>query len=138
MSDEAENELTNIVLFDGVCNLCNTSVDFIIRHETENQLRFVSLQSDLGSRLIKKFNRKEDLDSILFLYGGRLLDKSEAAVTIATFMNSPYSALRFFRFIPRLWRDWVYMMVAKNRYTLFGKKESCRIPTTAEKAKFLG
>ena len=128
----------NVVLFDGVCNLCNTSIDFIVRNEKENHLLFASLQSDVGQEILASQNVKHIPDSIVYFTNGELHFKSEAVLTVAKHLNFPYSLLSLLGFIPLAVRDIVYDWVAHNRYRIFGKKETCRVPTPAERKKFLG
>jgi len=127
-----------IVLFDGVCSLCNTSVDFLVRNEKGDQLKFASLQSDLGKDIISIYHSGSVPDSILFYNEGTLYAKSSAIFKLCTFLKFPYSLLRIFKLVPRFISDNVYDWVAKNRYAWFGKKETCRIPTAEERSKFLG
>ena len=128
----------NVVLFDGVCNLCNFSIDFIVRYEKGDELRFASLQSELGKELVAKFNLDIVPDSILFYSNNELHAKSKAVLKICRFMKFPLSILTVFRFVPKVLSDTVYDFVAKNRYKWFGKKETCRVPTAEEREKFLG
>jgi len=130
--------INNVVLFDGVCNLCNTSVDFLVRNEKGNALLFASLQSEVGQKLIERGEHKEVPDSILFYKDGVLYDRSNAVLRVSQFLRFPFRLSSIFFIIPRPLRDLVYQWIARNRYKWFGKKETCRIPTAAEKGKFLG
>lgn len=127
-----------IILFDGVCNLCNGSVLFIIKRDKKDLFQFAALQSELGQKLIKKHHiDTSKIDSILLLDSERYFAKSTAALKIARHLSGPYPLLYGFMILPRFFRNWVYDIIAKNRYKWFGKKESCMIPTAELKAKFL-
>ena len=126
-----------VVLFDGVCNLCNASVDFIVRHEKGDELKFASLQSDFGKSLIKKTGIETVPDSIVFYCKGELLTKSKAVLHVCRHLTFPLNLLRIFTIIPTSLADLIYEWIAKNRYKWFGKKETCRIPTAEEQNKFL-
>jgi predicted DCC family thiol-disulfide oxidoreductase YuxK len=127
-----------VVLFDGVCNLCNSSVIFIIKHDTGSKLKFASLQSPYGLEQMKKFNRPPtELNSVLLIKKGRLFQKSNAALEIAYMLDGLWPLLYGFKIVPRFLRDVVYDWVARNRYRWFGKKEACMIPTPDMKARFM-
>ena len=126
-----------VVLFDGVCILCNASVDFIVRHEKDDELKFASLQSDFGKSLIKKTGIETVPDSILFYCKGELFTKSKAVLHVCRYLTFPLNLLRIFTIIPTSLADLIYEWIAKNRYKWFGKKETCRIPTAEEQNKFL-
>jgi len=127
-----------IILFDGVCNLCNGSVVFIIKRDKKDVFRFAAIQSDEGQELIQKYNiDTSKVDSILLLDGETYYAKSTAALKIARHLKGGYPLLYGFMILPRFLRNWVYDIIARNRYKWFGKKESCMIPTPELKAKFL-
>ena len=130
-------EHETIVFFDGYCNLCNGSVDFIIRNEKEDQLKFASLQSAFAQSIMKKLNVNSIGDSVIVYSNGKLLEYSDAALFISKYLKFPYSLFQYTSLIPRFIRDAVYKFIAKNRYRWFGKKDSCRMPTEAERNKFL-
>ncbi len=132
------SNLNNIVLFDGVCNLCNSSVDLIITNENGNKLKFASLQSEVGRQIIARAKLEEVPDSILFYKDGKLSFKSKAVMEVSGFLKSPYSWVRIFQVVPNTFLDIFYDLIARNRYRWFGKKETCRVPTLKERAKFLG
>lgn len=132
------NEHNHIVFFDGVCNLCNSTVDFLIRHNKNGTLKFSSLQSDFTSQfLAQQPIDLNQLSTIYFYTNGQLHQKSKAAFNIAQHLNAPYKYLNFFSFLPESFANFFYNIIAKNRYRLFGKKETCRIPTQAELSRFL-
>ncbi len=128
-----------IILFDGVCNLCNNSVNFIIEHDKKDVFRFASLQSEIGQKLTSERGiDPEELDSIVLIEPGvAYFKKSTAALEISKELSGGYSMLKYFSFLPEGLRDGVYDLIANNRYKWFGKKESCMIPTPELKAKFL-
>jgi predicted DCC family thiol-disulfide oxidoreductase YuxK len=127
-----------IILFDGVCNLCNASVTFIIERDPSDRFRFAALQSDLGRKLTSKFGiDSEKTDSIVLLEGDTAYTKSTAALRIARKLSGAWPLLYSFIIIPKPLRDWVYGYIAKNRYRWYGKQESCMIPTPALREKFL-
>lgn len=128
-----------IVLFDGVCNLCNHSVTYIIKRDRKDIFRFTALQSEIGKRLIQKHHiDTSKLDSILLIEGEAYSYKSTAALRIAKHLGGGYPLFYAFIVLPPIVRDFFYDIFAKNRYKWFGKKESCMIPTPELKAKFLG
>ncbi|HMG88992.1 MAG TPA: thiol-disulfide oxidoreductase DCC family protein [Chryseolinea sp.] len=128
-----------IVLFDGVCNLCNGAVQFINKRDPLSKFLFASLQSDFGQSQLLKFGLDPTkLHSIIALENGKFYERSDAALRIASGLAQPWPALGMFRILPRFIRDGVYNLIAKNRYKMFGKKESCMIPTPEMKAKFVG
>jgi predicted DCC family thiol-disulfide oxidoreductase YuxK len=116
----------NIVLFDGICNLCNASVRFISRHDKDSKIQFASLQSEKAKELLKNaaFNN-ENLNSIVFIADQKIFLKSDAAIEIAKLLKGFPHYLKYFQFIPRPIRDILYDLIAKNRYRLLGK--SCSL-----------
>lgn len=128
-----------LILFDGVCNLCNTSVQFIIKHDKKEHFLFAALQSDIGKQIIEDYNiDTKKTDSILLYSPEKGVDyKSTAALKIAKHLGFPLNAMSVFLIVPAFIRNWVYDFIAKNRYKWFGKKESCMIPTPELKNKFL-
>lgn len=132
-------ENKQLVLFDGVCNLCNNAINYVIKHDTHNMFMFTPLQSETGKHIIKKFKIDTNkMDSIL-LYSSEseLFYKSTAVIKIASKLGFPQNLLSIFYVIPPFMRNWIYDFIAKNRYKWFGKKESCMIPTKELKAKFI-
>lgn len=127
-----------VVLFDGVCNLCNASVNWIIDHDPQDQFRFASLQSDwaklrLGDRVLKP----DYMDSVVFDNNGQLLFRSDAAIGILRNLGGVFSLAVVLLIVPAFIRDFFYRLVARNRYAWFGKRENCRVPTPELKNKFL-
>lgn len=128
-----------IVLFDGVCNLCSTSVQFILQRDPAGRFRFASLQSDLAQRLLTERGLDpKALDSVVVVDGDRFYRESDAALRIARDLKGAWKALSVFRVIPRPVRDWAYRLIARNRYRWFGKSETCWLPTPELRGRFLG
>jgi predicted DCC family thiol-disulfide oxidoreductase YuxK len=123
-----------IVLFDGVCNLCNGAVQFIIERDKHQQFRFASLQSGFGQQYQQQVG---EVDSILLVDHGKIYQKSSAALRIARKLDGLWPMLFILIIIPPFIRDFVYDIIARNRYRWFGKKESCWLPTPDLKALFL-
>ncbi len=127
-----------IILFDGVCNLCNNAVVFIIKRDKKDVFRFAAIQSDEGEKLIKKHNiDTSKTDSIILIENDTYSVKSTAALKIAKHLKGGYPLLYGFIILPAFFRNWVYDIIAKNRYKWFGKKDNCMIPTPELKEKFL-
>ncbi|MEC3907931.1 DCC1-like thiol-disulfide oxidoreductase family protein [Tamlana sp. 2201CG12-4] len=129
----------NLILFDGVCNLCNHSVLYVIKRDKANVYLFAPLQSDTGKQIIRKFGiDTNQIDSII-LYNPEkgIYYKSTAALKIASKLGFPTNLLSVFLIVPAVIRNWVYDFIAKNRYKWYGKKEACMIPTPELKSKFL-
>jgi len=131
-------ENKKVILFDGVCNLCNGSVVFIIKRDKKDVFRFAAIQSEEGQKLIKKHQiDTTKVDSILLLDGDNFDVKSTAALKIARHLKGGYPLLYGFIILPAFLRNWVYDIIARYRYNWFGKKDSCMIPTPELKGKFL-
>ncbi len=130
-----------IILFDGVCNLCNASVQWIIQRDTRDVFRFAALQSEAGKRALMLAGADarlaETLSSMVVIDNGRVMTKSDAAIVIASRLGAPWRWATVGRVVPRVVRDWVYGVVARNRYRLFGKQDACMMPTPALRARFL-
>ena len=130
------------ILFDGVCNLCNGFVQFIIRHDATGRYRFAALQSEAGQALllahgVAPATLAADPDSVLLLSGGQLYSHSTAVLRIARGLGGVWRLAAIGRVLPRAWRDSIYRFIARHRYRWFGRQESCPIPTPALKARFL-
>ncbi|MCC6452581.1 MAG: thiol-disulfide oxidoreductase DCC family protein [Acidobacteria bacterium] len=126
-----------IVLFDGVCNFCDASVNFIISRDRAGVFRFAPLQSVAGRELIEKYSIPADVDSVILIDNDRAFIHSDAALRIAQRLGGVWKLLSLFRIVPRSIRDWGYKLFAKNRYRLFGKKDSCMMPTPEIRERFL-
>ncbi len=127
-----------IVLFDGVCNLCNSSVQFLIRNDKKKQLRFASLQSDFGQEVLRKFNLPQtDFNSFVLLEGEKVYLRSSAALRIAYYLGGFWTIFQIFWIIPPFIRNAIYNFIAKNRYKWFGKKTECMMPSPELRERFL-
>jgi predicted DCC family thiol-disulfide oxidoreductase YuxK len=127
-----------IILFDGVCNFCNFWVNSVIKRDTKDIFRFAALQSEKAKELTSSFSiDASKLDTFVLIEGEKFFTKSTAALMICKKLNGPIKILSLFIILPKIFRDFIYDLVAKNRYKFFGKKESCRIPTEADRLKFL-
>ena len=127
-----------ILYFDGICHLCHGAVQFILKHEATDQIRFATLQSTRGMAIKQKLTSDGiSSDSMVFSINGQLYTRSEAALEIAKHLKMPWRGLRVLRFIPQRIRDFMYDLVARNRYRVFGKKDQCEIPSSPMTHRFL-
>jgi predicted DCC family thiol-disulfide oxidoreductase YuxK len=127
-----------VVLFDGVCNLCNSSVQFLIQNDKKKQLRFASLQSDFGQEVLRKFNLPQtDFNSFVLLEGEKVYLRSSAALRIAYYLGGFWNIFQIFWIIPPFIRNAIYNFIAKNRYKWFGKKTECMMPSPELRERFL-
>lgn len=129
-----------IVLFDGVCNLCNGTVQFIIDRDPKALFRFAALQSDAANAALAARGRTVpggEPESVLLLDGDRVYERSDAALRIARRLSGAWRLFFVFIVVPRFLRDLVYRFIAKHRYRWFGKTEECRVPTPELRARFL-
>jgi predicted DCC family thiol-disulfide oxidoreductase YuxK len=116
----------SIVLFDGICNLCNSSVQFVINHDNKQHFLFASIQSDASAKLLLQHNYKNNsLNTIVLIEGGKTYNKSTAVLKIARNLDGFWKIFYIFLFIPKIIRDKIYDIIAKNRYRWFGKKKEC-------------
>jgi predicted DCC family thiol-disulfide oxidoreductase YuxK len=127
-----------VILFDGVCNLCNGSVQFVIKHDTEKKFLFASMQSEAGQAILKHFGLPtENFNTFVVIENGIIYTKSTGVLKEASILGGWFKIFTIFYLVPAFVRDIFYNFVAKNRFILFGKKESCMIPTPELKARFL-
>ena len=131
------NEENPIVLFDGVCNYCNSMVNFAIKWDTKKQLRFAALQSEAGTFLREKYKIDSSVDSVVFIEKGKAFIYSSAALHICKYLGFPVKFLYGFIVVPGFIREGIYKWIARNRYKWFGKKETCMIPSKEVKELFL-
>ncbi len=127
----------HVIFFDGYCNLCNASVDFVIRRDKKNKFLFDSLQSDFASEKICPLIPKNTDSIVVWTNSGNLLLKSSAGLFIAKELGGFLKILTIFKPLPVSFRDSIYVFIAKNRYRWFGKSDTCRLPTSEEKLRFL-
>ncbi|MCC6548950.1 MAG: DUF393 domain-containing protein [Ignavibacteriaceae bacterium] len=127
-----------IIVFDGVCNFCNFWVNFVIARDKSDKFRFASLQSEIGTEIAKEAGiDAADPDSFILRHRGKFFTRSSAGLMVARELGYPLKMLYPFMILPQCLRDFVYNLIAKNRYKLFGKSEACRLPSPGERAKFL-
>lgn len=127
-----------IILFDGICHLCAASVQFVIRRDPQQRFRFARLQSKVAHQLLADYHATgSDLDSVILIYQGRLYRKSRAALHTALLLRRAWPLLGLFLLVPRFIADPVYDYIGRHRYQWFGKKESCRLPESEQRWRFL-
>ncbi len=127
----------NIVLFDGVCNLCNSTVLFLIKYDKSNNLHFAAQQSIYGKNLMQQINIAGDNKSVILIKEGNVFYKSDAVIEIATLIKGWPRILKYSGIFPKGFRNAVYDLIANNRYLLFGKRDSCSVPSEINMKKFL-
>jgi predicted DCC family thiol-disulfide oxidoreductase YuxK len=131
-------ENKSILLFDGVCNLCNRSVQFIIKRDQKKQFLFAPLQGKTGQDLLQRFNLPaNNFNSFVLVEKDKVYTRSSAALRVSKTLGRGWQFFYVFMIVPRFIRDGVYNLIAKNRYKWFGKKNSCLIPTPELKDRFL-
>ena len=129
----------HILLFDGLCNLCNDSVNFILRRDKIGNYKFASLQSEIGIEQTKRYNIDNNIvDSIVLIKNNKVFIKSSAVLEILKDLPIGWSLFRIGNILPMVFRDWLYDIVAKHRYKIFGKKDECPIPSKDVQDRFLG
>jgi len=127
-----------LVLFDGVCNLCTHSVRFILEHEKGPLFRFATVQSPAGSRLMRELGlNPDDAETFVLIADGRAYLRSDAAIRIARDLRGAWRWLGVVKIVPRPLRDWIYDLVARNRYRWFGRTDECMVPTAEIRARFI-
>jgi predicted DCC family thiol-disulfide oxidoreductase YuxK len=128
----------NVIIFDGVCNLCAHSVTFILDHEADRTLRFTPLQSPAGTRLMRDLGfNPEEAKTFVLIADGKAYVKSDAAIRISRYFRGAWKLLGVVRIIPRPIRDWVYDLIARNRYQWFGRFDACLVPAPDIRARFI-
>ncbi len=137
MHDE-EIKRQKIILFDGVCNLCNGSVNFILKHERSALFRFASIQSETGKTLLQWCKLPKDFsEAVIYIENGNIHQGSTAALKIGQRLKFPWSMFSSVGLlVPRIIRDWVYHQIGTHRYQWFGKRDVCMVPTKELKARF--
>jgi predicted DCC family thiol-disulfide oxidoreductase YuxK len=131
-------EKSPVIFFDGVCNLCNGAVNFIISRDKDSQFKFSSLQSSFASQHLAAHLAGSSLpDSIVFLAAGQAFFKSAAVFEIARKLGGGWKLLTIFKILPQAVTDAIYDLIARNRYSWFGRSDACRVPTPELKARFL-
>jgi len=127
-----------VILFDGICNLCNSSVRLVLNNDTREHFLFSSLQSDAAKKLLLQLNYKNNqMKSILLVENGRILEKSEAVLEIASRLRFPFYIFKGFRILPLKWRDGIYDFIARNRYSWFGRRDVCLMAVNKYENRFI-
>lgn len=127
-----------VLLFDGVCNLCNASVQWVLKRDRNAVFKFAALQSETGQALLQKFGlSRENLDTVVLVDGDQIFTRSDAPLEIVRRLGGIWPLLSVFRFIPRFIRNACYDWVARNRYRWFGKQAACMLPRPEWKGRFL-
>lgn len=132
------NSSENIILFDGVCALCNGFVQFVIRHDPDAHFCFAPLQSDMAQQMLQKSGTDTvAMTSVVLYQSGKVYTKSDAALRICAGLSGKWRVLYMFRYIPRPIRDTLYEIIAKNRYRLLGRMDHCKLPAPELRSRFL-
>lgn len=132
------NDNQHILLFDGVCNLCNRIVKFTIKRDPKGKFKFASLQSASGKALLKQFNLPlNNFDSFVYITNNKYYRKSSAGLHVLKDLGGIWKLFYVFMIIPKPIRDFLYNLIAKTRYKIFGKRDTCMIPTPDIKKRFL-
>ncbi len=127
-----------IILFDGVCNFCNATVNYILKHDKEKLFLFSPQQSEKGKELLIRYGRQDtDLNALIFIDENELLEGMDAAIGISKYLKGFPSFFYLLRYLPRGVTHAAYALVARNRYRWFGKREACRLPRPGEQHRFL-
>ena len=127
----------NIVLFDGVCNLCNSTILFLIKHDANHNLHFAATQTESGKKLMRQYNILDEEKSVFFIKEGIVFSKSNAVIEIAKQITGWPHIFKYGNLFPAFIRDGVYNLIAKNRYALMGTRNSCSIPSKDNMERFL-
>ncbi len=145
--DESPEPAKPVLLFDGVCNLCKAAVRFVVARDPAGKVRFASLQSDAGKALLRRYTSQLDPNvrigvddsppTVLFVEGGRIYDRSTAALRVLRYLRGPWPALTLLLKIPKRFRDTLYDFVARRRYSWFGRAEACGLPNAEDADRFL-
>jgi predicted DCC family thiol-disulfide oxidoreductase YuxK len=127
-----------IILFDGVCNFCNSAVNFVIKRNSKSNILFAPLQSEAGQKLLQQYNLPaDDMQSFIFIENGIMYKQSTAALKVCRYLKGLWPLCYVFIIVPKFIRDGIYNWIAKNRYKWFGIRQQCMIPTPEVKARFL-
>lgn len=127
-----------VILFDGVCNFCNSAINFVLKQDKKDIFRFAPLQSEAGQKLLQQYSLStKDFDSFVLIDNGKVHKKSAASLRVMTKLPWYWKEAQLFRIIPTIFRDAIYDFIAQNRYKWFGRKDQCMIPTQEMKSRFL-
>jgi predicted DCC family thiol-disulfide oxidoreductase YuxK len=129
----------NLILFDGVCNFCNTAVQMVIAIDNQKIFKFAAIQSELGQQLYRQHGLDPiDIQTLMFVNGDEVLTKSDAVLAVLSRLDGGWQLLGNFRYMPQPLRDWAYSEFARNRFRLFGRRETCMVPTPELRERFIG
>ena len=135
---DTDSEINHVIFFDGICNPCNSSINFVIDRDPKEYFKFASLQSPIAKEILSAYEVNSiDLESIIFYSNHKVYHRSRAALEIVKRMKGAWPILYIFIIIPKFIRDFFYNLVARNRYKWFGKQDTCRIPTPDIKSRFI-
>lgn len=127
-----------IILFDGICNFCNSAVNFVIRNDKKSTIKFATLQSEIADQLLEKYSvSKEGLRTFFFIENGIVYTSSTAAIRVCRYLGGLWPLMIGFIIVPRFIRDGIYNWVSKNRYKWFGTREECMVPSPELRMRFL-
>ena len=127
-----------IILFDGICNFCNSSVNFVIKRNKRTIIKFAALQTDIGQKLLQEYRLPAKvMRSFVFIENGQAYTRSTAALKVCRYLNWPWPLCYIFLIVPKLIRDGIYNWIARNRYKWFGVRKECMIPAPGVKDRFL-
>ncbi len=127
----------NIIVFDGVCNFCNRVVQIIIRHDPSAQIHFTAQQTEAGEKLLHQYSIKESISSVVFITKGAVYYQSDAVIEIAKLLTGWPTVFKYTIIVPRFFRNYIYQLIAANRYRLFGKQDLCMVPQEEDKKRFI-
>ncbi len=129
----------NLILFDGVCNFCNTAVQMVIEIDRHKIFKFAAIQSELGQQLYRQHGLDPiDIQTLMLVDGERVLTKSDAVLAVLSKLDGGWQYLAAFRTMPQPLRDWAYSEFARQRFVLFGRRDSCMVPTSELQERFIG
>jgi predicted DCC family thiol-disulfide oxidoreductase YuxK len=127
-----------VILFDGVCNFCDSAVNFVLKQDKKGIFRFAPLQSEAAQKLLQQYNLStKDFDSFILIDDGKVYKKSSASLQVMNKLPWYWKEVQIFRIIPTIFRDAIYDFIAKHRYKWFGKKDQCMVPTPEIRSRFL-
>jgi len=127
----------NIIVFDGVCNFCNRVVQIIIRHDPSAQIHFTAQQTEAGEQLFRQYQFSTSANSVIFIKDGLVYEQSDAVIEIAKLLTGWPSVFKYTIIVPRFFRNYIYQLIAANRYRLFGKQDLCMVPKEEDKKRFI-
>jgi len=138
MQTATSNNKQLVIIFDGVCNLCNGAVQFVIKRDKKGSINFAPLQGDYGQQLLKQHHLPmEEFNSFLLIENGKVYAQSTAALKVCKYLTGGWPLMVGFIIVPTFIRNGIYRWIAKNRYKWFGKKDACMIPTAELKSRFI-